>query len=71
MGVVSTERLWISGDTQTVTSDEVKSVEDGSEDWTYLSCLSFRQLQDGQMALQVHAGEKTAPLFLKTGQVLK
>lgn len=38
---------------------------------TNLSCLSFRELQDGQMVLQVHAGEKTTPLLLEVHQVLK
>lgn len=37
----------------------------------HLSCLRFRQLQDGEMALQVHAGEKAAPLLLKVHQVLE
>ena len=37
----------------------------------YLSCLCFRELQDGEMALQVHAGEKATPLLLKVHQVLK
>lgn len=40
-------------------------------EYTNLPCLRFRQLQDRQMALQVHAGEKATPLLLKVNQVLK
>lgn len=39
--------------------------------WTYFSSLCFRQLQDGQVTLLVHAGEKAAPLLLKARQVLQ
>lgn len=39
--------------------------------FTDLSCLSFRQLQDGQVVLLLHAGEETAPLLLKVHQVLQ
>lgn len=38
---------------------------------TYFSCLCFRELQDGEVALQVHTGEEATPLLLKVNQVLK
>ena len=49
-----------------------------SSGWTWCGCvevwylpgLGLRQLQDGQVALHIQAGEEAAPLFLKVDQVL-
>lgn len=73
MGVISAERLRSETQTSSVTLLLKAGLvhPEGEEDWTYFSCLCFRQLQNGQVTLQVHAGEETAPLLLETSQVLQ